>query len=88
MDTLTITPYVDAVHRCQVIALWESVFGYEATHNKPNLVILRSLARSWRDMMATAAGFTPLRSLPRIEGKASVRDLLPMRSTPWPKWVA
>ena len=39
MNTATITPYMDAVHRCQVIALWETVFGYEATHNKPSLVI-------------------------------------------------
>jgi ribosomal protein S18 acetylase RimI-like enzyme len=39
MNTLTITPYRDSVHRRQVMALWETVFGYEAMHNKPNLVI-------------------------------------------------
>ena len=39
MSTPTITPYQDASHRCQVIALWETVFGYEAKHNKPSLVI-------------------------------------------------
>lgn len=26
-------------HRNQVISLWQSVFGYEADHNEPNLVI-------------------------------------------------
>lgn len=39
MSTPTITPYEDASHRRQVIALWETVFGYEAKHNKPSLVI-------------------------------------------------
>ena len=35
----TIVPYADAHHRVQVIALWETVFGYEAAHNRPALVI-------------------------------------------------
>ena len=35
----TIVPYIDAIHRSQVIALWESVFNYQTTHNKPDLVI-------------------------------------------------
>jgi ribosomal protein S18 acetylase RimI-like enzyme len=39
MNTPTITPYQDASHRSQVIALWETVFGYEARHNKPSLII-------------------------------------------------
>jgi hypothetical protein len=39
MNTATITPYVGAVHRLQVMALWETVIDYEATHNKPSLVI-------------------------------------------------
>jgi ribosomal protein S18 acetylase RimI-like enzyme len=39
MSTPTIAPYQDASHRRQVIALWETVFGYEAKHNKPSLVI-------------------------------------------------
>ena len=39
MSTPTITPYQDAIHRIQVIALWEAVFGYEAKHNEPSLVI-------------------------------------------------
>jgi len=37
------TPYEDAVHRSQVVALWKSVFGYEAAHNKPSLAIDRKL---------------------------------------------
>jgi ribosomal protein S18 acetylase RimI-like enzyme len=39
-----ITPYVDAVHRSQVVALWEKVFGYEAAHNRPSLAIDKKLA--------------------------------------------
>jgi ribosomal protein S18 acetylase RimI-like enzyme len=39
MSAPTITPYQNADHRSQVIALWEAVFGYEANHNKPSLVI-------------------------------------------------
>jgi ribosomal protein S18 acetylase RimI-like enzyme len=34
-----ITPYSDALHRSQVIALWKEVFGYEAAHNQPGLAI-------------------------------------------------
>jgi len=44
MDTVTITPFSDAVHRGKVIALWEAVFGYEAAHNAPALVIDKKLA--------------------------------------------
>jgi ribosomal protein S18 acetylase RimI-like enzyme len=39
-----ITPYEDTVHRPQVVALWEQVFGYEAPHNKPSLAIDKKLA--------------------------------------------
>jgi ribosomal protein S18 acetylase RimI-like enzyme len=39
MKAITITPFVNAVHRGQVIALWEDVFGYESAHNTPCLVI-------------------------------------------------
>jgi ribosomal protein S18 acetylase RimI-like enzyme len=39
MSTIAIMPYMDAVHRSQVIALWKTVFGYEAAHNNPNLAI-------------------------------------------------
>ena len=39
-----IIPYADAIHRGQVVALWEKVFGYEAAHNKPGLAIDKKLA--------------------------------------------
>lgn len=44
MNSIVITPFVDAEHRGQVIALWEAVFGYEAAHNRPGLVIDQKLA--------------------------------------------
>jgi ribosomal protein S18 acetylase RimI-like enzyme len=44
MNTITITPYVDALHRSQVVALWETVFAYETAHNKPGLAIDKKLA--------------------------------------------
>jgi ribosomal protein S18 acetylase RimI-like enzyme len=36
---LHLVPYQDASHREQVISLWRAVFGYEAKHNEPSLVI-------------------------------------------------
>jgi ribosomal protein S18 acetylase RimI-like enzyme len=42
MDTITF--FSDAAHRAKVIALWEAVFGYEAAHNQPSLVIDKKLA--------------------------------------------
>lgn len=36
---IEIATYDDALHREQVIALWKSVFGYEASYNAPELVI-------------------------------------------------
>jgi ribosomal protein S18 acetylase RimI-like enzyme len=44
MASLSITRYSDLTHRSQVIALWEAVFGYDAPHNKPGLVIDKKLA--------------------------------------------
>ncbi len=44
METVTIIPYSDAAHRKQVVALWETVFGYDAPHNKPSVVIDKKLA--------------------------------------------
>ncbi|HEX5125427.1 MAG TPA: GNAT family acetyltransferase [Rhodocyclaceae bacterium] len=35
---------MDKTHRVQVIHLWETVFGYEAAHNAPSLVIDKKLA--------------------------------------------
>jgi len=39
-----VAPYLDPVHRAEVISLWKSVFGYEAAHNTPALAIDRKLA--------------------------------------------
>jgi ribosomal protein S18 acetylase RimI-like enzyme len=44
MDNFSINLYSDPAHRSQVIALWQSVFGYEAAHNRPELVIDRKVA--------------------------------------------
>jgi len=41
---VTITNYKDSAHHKQVIALWESVFGYETGHNRPALAIDKKLA--------------------------------------------
>ena len=37
--TCEIQTYDNSMHRDQVIALWRTVFGYEAKHNSPGLVI-------------------------------------------------
>ena len=39
----TIASYDNRLHRDQVISLWEEVFGYEADHNAPQLVIDKKL---------------------------------------------
>jgi len=43
MNSVTIMPYSDPAHRSQVVALWDSVFGYEAAHNKPTVVIEKKM---------------------------------------------
>jgi ribosomal protein S18 acetylase RimI-like enzyme len=43
VNDISITPYVNAIHRSQVVALWKNVFGYEATHNNPCLAIDKKL---------------------------------------------
>ncbi len=43
-SNLHITVYKDELHRESVIQIWESVFGYEAAHNKPSLVIAKKMA--------------------------------------------
>lgn len=40
----TITLFENHAHRSQVIALWETVFGYESAHNAPALAIDKKLA--------------------------------------------
>lgn len=44
METTLITPYVDAAHRSHVVALWQTVFNYDAPHNRPSLAIEKKLA--------------------------------------------
>jgi ribosomal protein S18 acetylase RimI-like enzyme len=44
MSNSTIILYSDTAHRAQVIALWDAVFGYDAAHNKPALIIDKKLA--------------------------------------------
>ena len=41
---VNIQPYSDKAHRDQVVALWESVLGYDAPHNRPRVVIDKKLA--------------------------------------------
>lgn len=43
MNTISILPFVNAAHRSQVMVLWESVFGYQAAHNNPSLVLDKKL---------------------------------------------
>src|SRR4051794_19308121 len=42
--TILITTFDNSAHRNQVIALWESIFGYEAPHNRPSVAIDKKLA--------------------------------------------
>ncbi|HEY1173482.1 MAG TPA: GNAT family acetyltransferase [Verrucomicrobiae bacterium] len=44
MANAIVTPYADSLHRAQVIALWEAVFGYQSAHNNPSLAIDKKLA--------------------------------------------
>jgi ribosomal protein S18 acetylase RimI-like enzyme len=44
MNEMMIIPYSDAAHRSQVVALWEAVFGYDAAHNRPGVVIDKKVA--------------------------------------------
>ena len=41
---MAITPFVNAVHRNQVVALWKAVFGYDAPHNDPSVAIDKKIA--------------------------------------------
>lgn len=41
---MMLTEYDDSRHRAQTIALWKTVFGYEAAHNEPGLVIDKKIA--------------------------------------------
>ncbi len=41
---ITITCYIDTLHRDELMRLWESVFAYDAAHNRPGLAIDKKLA--------------------------------------------
>jgi ribosomal protein S18 acetylase RimI-like enzyme len=43
MNPIAITHYQDAIHRSQIVALWETVFNYDTSHNRPGLVIDKKL---------------------------------------------
>lgn len=44
MDKVTIALYSDAAHRAEVVALWKAVFGYDAPHNNPSIIIDKKIA--------------------------------------------
>lgn len=44
MSSVAIKPFENATHRESVIALWQTVFGYETAHNRPDLVIDKKTA--------------------------------------------
>jgi ribosomal protein S18 acetylase RimI-like enzyme len=44
LPAANILPFDDLLHRAQVVALWKSVFGYEAPHNAPEVSIAKKLA--------------------------------------------
>jgi ribosomal protein S18 acetylase RimI-like enzyme len=44
MNSVIIKPFENLSHREQVIGLWETVFGYETAHNRPDPVIDKKIA--------------------------------------------
>jgi ribosomal protein S18 acetylase RimI-like enzyme len=56
MDTVAIIPYSDTAHRGQVVALWEAVFGYDAAHNRPSVVIDKKIAAEDQPFFVAVAG--------------------------------
>ena len=56
MNPISIKPFVNATHRGQVVALWEAVFGYEAAHNNPGLVIDKKVEVDDQLFFVAAAG--------------------------------
>lgn len=43
-DSIKIVEFDNLKHRKQVVALWQDVFGYEAEHNRPEVVIDKKIA--------------------------------------------
>ena len=56
MDAVTVISYSDMAHRSQVIALWEAVFGYDAAHNRPSVVIDKKMAAEDQLFFVAVAG--------------------------------
>ena len=56
MDAIIVIPYVDTLHRSEVIALWEAVFSYNTAHNKPELAIDKKLAAKDQLFFVALAG--------------------------------
>jgi ribosomal protein S18 acetylase RimI-like enzyme len=46
MSAVEITHYDDPTHRAQVAAIWRETFGYEAAHNRPDVVIDKKVLAS------------------------------------------
>lgn len=44
MNYITIKLFDNAIHRAQVVALWNAVFGYSAAHNNPAVSIDKKIA--------------------------------------------
>ncbi len=61
----TIVPYADALHRNEMVALWQAVFGYEAAHNAPPLAIDKKRA------VDDGLFFVALTGAPAVSGPVS-----------------
>lgn len=46
MSNLQITAFDNLMHREDVIALWDFVFGYQTAHNQPSIAIDKKLAHN------------------------------------------
>ena len=55
---IAVSPFDDASHREQVVALWKSVFGYETAHNDPHLSIDRKIAANDGLFLVAVSGVT------------------------------
>jgi ribosomal protein S18 acetylase RimI-like enzyme len=56
MDNITITPFTEAAHREQVIALWDTVFGRQTAHNQPALAIAKKVVMGDQLFFVALAG--------------------------------
>jgi ribosomal protein S18 acetylase RimI-like enzyme len=58
MSIIEIIPFDNAVHRGQVVALWDATLGYNAPHNKPTLSIDKKVAANDELFFVAMAGTT------------------------------